>query len=80
MTSGMGAHIREYHPNADLARPESLVEMRVIDHRPKNMERGICEAILIEEMERDDKCITTNRKAEWGRAPIRTLTVRGNLD
>ena len=46
----MGAHIREYHPDADLTNPGETVKMKIIDCRPKNMERGICEAILIEEM------------------------------
>ena len=39
--------MREAHPNVDLADPRTVVEMAILDVRPKNMERGIVEAILI---------------------------------
>ena len=76
----MGAHIRELHPHADISNPQDIIEMRILDQRNKNMERGITEAVLIEEIENDTQCIVTNRKSEWGRAPIRALTVRNNLE
>ena len=46
-SSGMGAHMSEAHPGIDLADPKEVIEMTIIDHRAKNMERGIAEAILI---------------------------------
>ena len=76
--SGMGCHIREAHPEADLT-GNSFIELTLVQQRDKNLERGIAEAVLIEEIEKDDKCITTNKKAEWGRAPLRRLTIQNNL-
>ena len=73
--SGMGEHIREAHPEVDMTR-QDLIEMSILQHRPKNMERGIAEAILIEELEQDDRSITTNRKSEWGRMTIRRLAIQ----
>ena len=78
-TSGMGVHIRQEHPEVDVSHPESLIEMSIIDQRPKNMERGIAEAVLIDKVEKDSRYTTTNRKAEWGRAPIRRIGVYSNL-
>ena len=76
-SSGMGLHIREAHPEVDTDR-QDIIEMTILQHRPKNMERGIAEAILIEEMEQNRGSITTNRKAEWGRVAIRRLTTQDN--
>ena len=70
---------REAHPEIDPGLP-NIVEMRVMQHRPKNLERGIAEAILIEEVEEDDRYTSANRKSEWGRAPLRRLTVQSNID
>ena len=77
-SSGMGAHIREAHPNINPAMP-NIIEMSIVEQRHKNMERGIAEAIHIEQIEKDEKVISTNRKAEWGRAPLRRLAIFNNL-
>ena len=75
----MGIHIRDAHPLAEFTNTSNLIQMRILDTRPKNMERGIAEAVRIEEAEDDFGNIVTNRKSEWGRAPIREITVRNNL-
>ena len=51
-SSGMAQHIREAHTGIDMTR-QDLVEMSIIQHRPKNMERGIAEAVLIEQSEKE---------------------------
>ena len=62
--SGKGSHIREAHPGADLS-GSNFIELTLVQHRAKNMERGIAEAVLIEEIEKDRNCIVTNKKSEW---------------
>ena len=78
VNSGMAMHIKEAHPDTDLE-AGSMIEMTLVQQRQKNMERGIAEAVLIEEIESNCDITTTNRKAEWGRASIRRLTTQGSL-
>ena len=39
------------------------------------MERGVLEALQIEEVEENPRIEVCNSKAEWGRANLRRLTV-----
>ena len=75
--SGMAEHIKRDHPEADTGAPEQIVAFRILQQRPKNMERAILESLFIEELERDRSKVACNRKAEWGRQQLRRLTVVG---
>ena len=75
-TNGMAKHIMASHPDADRATGSQLLFTgRIIGHKRLNMERGVLEALQIEEVEENPRIEVCNSKAEWGRASLRRLTV-----
>ena len=74
-TSGMAEHMKRAHPGAAATPGLSLLRMRVLGSKARNMERSILEAYKIEELEKEPNVIALNKKAEWGRTALRRLAV-----
>ena len=80
-SSGMAQHLHQHHPGevANADDHASLIAMKILDVRSKNLERGILEALRIEEAESCNSINTCNRRTEWGRVPLGRLTVDSSL-
>ena len=77
-SSGIAAHFSLDHPGVDQRQAVNYISMRVMATRSKNMQRGLLEAIYIEEAEMDPSLTTANRKGEWGRSTLRRLATQAS--
>ena len=72
-SSALTAHYFSKHPGLD---PEDrLLEVKILDTRALNMERGIMESLLINQMEENSNVQSANRRTEWARVGIRQLSI-----
>ena len=73
-SNGMAKHFLMAHPEVDRAQA-GLFSAKVLGVRQLNMDRGILEALQIEELERETGTNILNSKSEWGRRTLRRITV-----